>query len=309
MKRRGRIFTSTLAAALMTAATIGTAAAAADNDVKPRFKEYYKVFTHGQQCIPHVACNGAIEPKPRYTPQGLAYWKEKDWMVVSYYHGDEGQGNAILAILDRKSSRIIKEVTLKEKGHVASLATSKDSLWVSSTDHSEKDPKKKSKVYRYSKKKLDSPKAGADKKPLAADWNKHLKANSTMEIYRDKLYVADWKTKKSDKPQAYRYKLDGDEKPHFEKQFDAPRYTQGFTIHNGKFVWSTSAGINKTSKLYVQPAGKRKSDPIIAPNMSQDMATVDGKVYIVYESASYKYSKANYRVSTIHHERSPKLTK
>lgn len=41
--------------------------------------------------------------------------------------------------------------------------------------------------------------------------------------------------------------------------------------------------------------------PAAAPNMSEDLATVGGELYVVYESAAMKYSDADYQVRTIHH--------
>ena len=39
----------------------------------------------------------------------------------------------------------------------------------------------------------------------------------------------------------------------------------------------------------------------MAPNMSEDMAVVDGELYVVYESGAQKFSDADYKVRTIHH--------
>jgi hypothetical protein len=35
--------------------------------------------------------------------------------------------------------------------------------------------------------------------------------------------------------------------------------------------------------------------------MSEDLAVVDGELYVIYESAAQKFPDADYKVRTIHH--------
>jgi hypothetical protein len=64
----------------------------------------------------------------------------------------------------------------------------------------------------------------------------------------------------------------------------------------GHFIWSRSFGRDNDSELVVDP-----TRTMVAPNMSEDMAAVDGELYVVYESGAKKFSDADYNVRTIHH--------
>jgi hypothetical protein len=68
-------------------------------DDPERYREYYSIFTRGEQHIPY-------HDTTPYVPQGLAYWPELDAMIVSYY--DDRGGSARLAILARGSRKVIR---------------------------------------------------------------------------------------------------------------------------------------------------------------------------------------------------------
>ncbi|MGH8898084.1 MAG: hypothetical protein ACRDZ4_13955 [Egibacteraceae bacterium] len=65
---------------LLLAATMATLlallpAATAHADDPARYKTYYSIFARGEQEIPYLGTTP-------YVPQGLAYWPEKDAMIV-----------------------------------------------------------------------------------------------------------------------------------------------------------------------------------------------------------------------------------
>jgi hypothetical protein len=256
-----------------------TEARAADPD---RYVEYYSIFTRGEQRIPY------LDTTP-YVPQGLTHWPELDAMVVSYY--DDNGGPARLAVLRRGSSEHVKTLTLDDTGHVQALATSQNFLWVASTTGSGR------KVIRYSKLALA---AALDGSTITRNADYTLLANSFMEISGDKMYVGSFHENTTGT--AYRYTLDAAEQPRYDDHsFGVPAKVQGMAITPTHFVWSLSYGRDNDSTLAVDNRDGPIERRLTAPNMSEDLATVNGELHVVYESAAMKYSDADYQVRTIHH--------
>jgi hypothetical protein len=69
-------------------------------------------------------------------PQGLAYWPERNWLLISYYF-DDGRPS-MLAALDKASGKLERSLTLlaadgsPHTGHVGGLAVSAKYLWIGS---------------------------------------------------------------------------------------------------------------------------------------------------------------------------------
>lgn len=265
--------------ALTIVSTLLLAAPAAQADDPPRYETYYSMFTRGEQKIPY------LDTTP-YVPQGLTYWPERNAMIVSYYH--DGGGKARLAVLDRTTSAHIKTLVLNDTGHVHALATSANFVWVATSGN---------KVNRYHKSTLS---AAADGSEIARNKTYTLLATSFMEISGSKMYVGQFD---SDNPStAYRYSVDSAEDLRYDNHsFGIPAKVQGMAITSTHFVWSLSWGRDNDSQLVVDSRDGPISRTVTAPNMSEDLATVGGEVYVVYESGAMKYSDADYKVRTIHH--------
>jgi hypothetical protein len=267
------IIGATLATAGILAAT--TPAQAAD---PVRYQTYYSIFERGQQHIPY------LDTTP-YVPQGLAYWPEQDAMIVSYYHTDGGR--AIIAILDRTTSTHLKTLYLDDSGHAGGLAMSGTYLWVASGTN----------VIRYSKATLAQ---SADGAQLTRDRGYTLLAGSFIEVIGDKMYVGSFDPDSSGR--AYRYTLDSGQNPVYDgHSFTVPSKVQGMAITSTHFVWSRSYGRDNDSELTVDPRSGPITRTVVAPNMSEDLAIVNGELYVVYESGALKYADADYKVRTIHH--------
>src|SRR5690606_34104943 len=225
-----------------------------------------------------------------YVPQGLTYWPAWDAMVVSYY--DDNGGRARIAIVDRVTSVHLKSLYLDDYGHAAALATSANYMWLAST---QSDGTKKVIRYRWS-----DVAAAADNSVLKRNKDYTLLASSFIEIYGNKMYVGTFKTDSNGT--AYRYTLDANEEPVYDNHsFSVPPKVQGMAITATDFVWSRSYGRNNDSELTVDPRQGAITRRVVAPNMSEDLATVNGELYVVYESAAMKYSDSDYKVRTIHH--------
>lgn len=211
-------------------------------------------------------------------------------MVVSYY--DDNGGRARIAILDRVTSAPLKSLYLDDVGHANTLASSQNYLWVSSTQ-----PSGDKLVIRYSWANVD---AAANDSVLARTSAHHLLECSFVEISGNRMYVGVFR--ENSNGIAYRYTLNADEEPVYDNHsFTVPPKVQGMAITATDFVWSRSAGRNNDSELTVDPRDGAITRRVVAPNMSEDLATVDGELYVVYESAAMKYSDADYQVRTIHH--------
>ncbi len=266
-----------------------TATAAADDP--PRYEEYYSVFDRGHSPIPYL-------DKEPYVPQGLAYWPREDEMIVSYYDSRKGGGPARLAILDRETSARRITVTLDDTGHAQALAVSENYLWLASSKR----------LIRYA---LSDLAAAHDWDRLPEDSVYATRAYGFVEIAGSKMYLGtycqddeenDPDCDKNKNGTAYRYSLSASEDPDYDGHYFAvPPEVQGMAITPEHFVWSRSGGPRNDSEIAVDPRAGAITRRVVAPNMSEDLATVGGQVYVVYESAAAKYPDADYKVRTIHH--------
>ncbi|HEX8346040.1 MAG TPA: hypothetical protein VF657_15065 [Actinoplanes sp.] len=267
-----------VAAATVSVLLPGASAQGAD---PPRYETYYSTFTRGAQQIPW------LDTTP-YVPQGLAHLPELDALVVSYY--DDGGGNARAAIVDTATSALIKTVVFDDVGHVQALATSARHLWLATTSGGNK------KIVRYRRSDIVAAAPGAQ---IRRDKDYVLAANSFVEIFGNKMYVGTYVV--DDNGRAYRYTLNAAEDPVYDNySFDIPSNVQGLAVTPTHFIWSRSNGRDNDSSIATNRHGEALLRTITAPNMSEDLAIADGRVFVVYESAALKYSDADYQVRTIH---------
>ncbi|MBI9102671.1 MAG: hypothetical protein JEY99_09660 [Spirochaetales bacterium] len=69
-------------------------------------------------------------------PQGMAYWEEHGWMIISNYMSDDSAG--VLSILNMEVGSLHKVLSLynadrtPHRGHLGGLALSREHLWVAS---------------------------------------------------------------------------------------------------------------------------------------------------------------------------------
>lgn len=252
-------------------AVVGTAVAG----TPARYKTYDSIFDPGKAQIPgHDS---------RWVPQGLAYWGDKDALIISYYDSKK-ELNSRLAVIDRASGKTIKYVVLAESGHVGGVATAHGDIWVSSSGH----------VTRYAQVVLSATKSGA-LLPAAAVFN--LKASSYVTTVGRKLIVGDYYNNK-----AYRYTVDKKGRPHDDGvTIYTPAHVQGLAIVNGNYIFSRSGGYGHDADSTIQVMGPAGGRSITAPNMSEDLAVGRGELFVVYESASSYYDDADFRVRTVHH--------
>jgi hypothetical protein len=248
----------------------------------PRYETYYSLFTRGSRQIPY------LDTTP-YVPQGLAHLPELHALVVSYY--DDNGGSARAAIVDTTTSALIKTVVFDDVGHVQALATSTNYLWLATTTGSTR------KIVRYRRSAVVAAAEGAQ---IRRDKDYVLAANSFVEVFGNKMYVGTYVV--DDNGTGYRYTLNAAEDPVYDNySFSIPANVQGMAVTSTHFIWSRSNGRDNDSSIAMNRPGLAVLRTITAPNMSEDLAIADGKVFVVYESAARKYADADYQVRTIHH--------
>jgi len=263
--------------ACLFALVVPNAAGGAD---PPRYRTYYDIFDRGDTLIPGH--------DTRWVPQGLAYWPERDALLISYYDGKHAK-NSRIAVIRRSSGKRIKIVELPEKGHVGGLAISATHLWVASSGT----------VSRFTKSNLHTT---ADGKRLRRAGAHKLRASSFAFATESELWVGKYDSKAG--TTAYHYVLGKDGKPHYDgRTLPAPSRVQGMALAGDKVIWSRSAGRDNDSLLDVRliSAPTKTVRGIVAPNMSEGLATARGKLHVLYESGSAIYKDADYRVRTVHH--------
>lgn len=274
-----------LAAGALAASALAVTAAAPARAADPSdLQRYYRYFDRGPALIP-----GDDTP---WVPQGLAYWPERDALVISYYDGEKKQ-NSRIAVVDRTTGKREKLLSLPTKGHVGGLAMSQGFLWTADGGR----------VTRYAKKVLNA--ASGTATPVKAGKSWPVKASSYLTIAGSSLWVGAFTEAATGTSVAYRYDLSGKQVPGAAPAatISTPTRVQGMAVVGGKIVWSRSWGRNNRSRIDVAPAGAptQPSRIFTAPNMSEGIVAAQGELHVLYESGSSTYADASYRVKTIHH--------
>ncbi len=236
-----------------------------------------------------------------FVPQGITYDKDNDWLIISGYYGGENEGYpSQIMIIDRKSGKLVKAISLRKKdgslytGHAGGVAYIDGKLYITSDGHVYTIPGEELKnagnndVIKFSQEELIEPKS------------KGSYANASNGV----LYIGDFDKKDNDKD--YSYCLAQDTRTGEKYYIRTPRQAQGITVtEDGKYIVSTSYGRNSDSEIYYysgrskKPIGKHNGVDVYdlefekktkAPPMSEGVCTVDGKTYIIHESGAKEYS-------------------
>jgi hypothetical protein len=268
-----------LAALLLATSALSPAVAGAADP--PRYKPYYDIFDRGKTEIPGH--------DTKWTPQGLAYWPERDALIISYYDGTKKERSR-LAVIDRASGKRLQLFELPGTGHVGALAMSDNYLWVGDGGR----------VSRYPKAALGATGALPRLTP-AGSWK--VKASSYMTIVGKKMWLGNYDKNKGSA--AYRYTLGKGGVPKDDNvSIPTPSQVQGMAITGSTVIWSRSTGRDNDSLLEVRPLSAPTGPAgrsIVAPNMSEGIVIAANELHVLYESGSATYKDADYRVRTVHH--------
>lgn len=103
------------------------------------YAAYQERFVNGRQTNePTNFVIPGLAQKDNYTPQGLTYWKAKDWFLISAYDADSADGSVIYA-LDGKTAefvalfRILRPDGSVNKSHGGGIAASEHNLYYADT--------------------------------------------------------------------------------------------------------------------------------------------------------------------------------
>lgn len=103
------------------------------------YAAYQERFVNGRQTNePTNFVIPGLAQKDNYTPQGLTYWKAKDWFLISAYDADGADGSVIYA-LDGKTAefvalfRILRLDGSVNKSHGGGIAASEHNLYYADT--------------------------------------------------------------------------------------------------------------------------------------------------------------------------------
>ena len=243
----------------------------------------------------------------RWVPQGLAYLKQRDALVVSYYDGAKDEdGNDLagpldsqVALMHRTRGTLVGKVRLAERGHVGGIAFTKKYLWVANSDAGDG-----YNVHAYDVKKLLRAPVTPGVGPKIT-WSRRFKVEgggfkaSYLTITGSKLFVGDFGANR-----AYRYTIlgRGNRLTKDPVTIVTPEDTQGMAVKGGKAVFSTSNGRDNRSALIVRPVGATSGGArLVAPNMSEGVAFARGELHVVYESSSDLYDDSDLKTRTIDH--------
>jgi hypothetical protein len=244
-----------------------------------RYKPYYSIFERGGAKIPGH--------DTRWVPQGLAYWPQRDALLISYYDG-EHEKNSRLAAIDRASGKRLQLYELHDDGHVGALAIAGPYLWVGDSGT----------LHRFDLSVLD---ATGELPRIEPSANFDVKASSFATVEGDKLWLGDFN--RGAASAAYRYAVDAEGDLAYDgTRIHAPSQAQGLAIAGGTAIWSRSFGRDNDSRIDIGPLGADTFPrSIVAPSMVEGMVIAQGELHVLYESGSAVYADADYRVKTVHH--------
>ncbi|MCJ8012069.1 hypothetical protein MUG84_09970 [Paenibacillus sp. KQZ6P-2] len=283
-----------IAGASLLGALPGQAAAASDP-----FAAYHKVFKKGPT-IPNLDTH--------YVPQGMTYYPAKNWILISYYYHNKSNDSlvkdSLIAVVDAGSGKFVKNVYLSDEkqsggishsGHVGGMGVSKSYLWIASSA-STADTQ-----YNMLRYKLSDVSAAKNNSHLKLNKGYKLKASSYATVADGDLYVGKFDEKNSS--YLYRYDLNSSENPSASPiaTYKTPAKVQGVAVTGSNLIFSASYGRNNPGYLYIytKAASPKLKKTMKIPNMSEDLAIINGNLYINFESGAKYYSNSSYVKKTL----------
>ena len=299
---------------------------------EPALSSYKKFASCSEESITVPGLNQSI------VPQGMDYWKEMGWMLISGYASDEnkngGKGSALFAV-DMESGRFVGEYFLKNMdgtyhtSHAGGVAVTKKNVFISNGSTLYRIP-----LTELLKQSGDATIVEEISVPVSASF-----ANCSGGIlwvgdfqYGDSYPTAEFRHMKNRQGGTYfawtvGYILDGTTENELKASamvkdsFATPDYVlshteriQGMSYlpEIGQIALSQSYGRTNTSTImfYEDPMGdtphattmlngvsvpvwfldkKLDNKQLLALPMSEGIANIDGKLYVLFESGAEKY--------------------
>lgn len=221
-----------------------------------------------------------------FTPQGLGYWANwdgsgSDLLLVTAYQ--DGQDARIYGI-DADSGDHIGSVAVAD-AHVGGVAVVGGWAFVSGSGSD--------RIRKYDLGELETA-MKADGIPYLAQTgtSQEVPAASFLGTDGTTLYSGKFNDSSRDVMHAFSVASDGTITRGTE--YEVPMKTQGMTVADGKFIYSTSYGRTNRSNIYTVEEGATEIEPSAqcyrAPSMAEGVTDHDGRLYVLYESGSSKFA-------------------
>lgn len=221
-------------------------------------------------------------------PQGICITDE--YYLVTAYCTDDDESLGSLYVFDKDSGEYLVTLGMKKRSHLGGLTFDGRNLWICHSDTRSLERIS----YAYLKKVAAmKPKAFVDATGLFEEY-RVSNIPSCVTAYDGKLWVATHNIYFKSVMIAYQYR---DGKLKEMERYRIPEKVQGIAFDvTGNVYLSTSYGRDKSSylKVYddVDAMDRAPSKPMCKvemPPCSEELCIADGKVYVLFESASRKY--------------------
>ena len=235
-----------------------------------------------------------------YVAQGLAYWKDKDWLITSYSDDTWLPGRNILAVKTRGGT-LVKRVFVQYgdgaeiEGHMGGLSVAGGSLLLSTSSNGRN-------LFRFSLAALDR---APHNTALKTNGSWSVKASPYNTVSGGNLYVGSFNSALSGTSTTWRYNLTSTQAPTGTPlAISTPTRVQGAVVADGHYIFSTSYGRDCYSRLqFKRISNGLYGRPIEIPPMSEgivrvprgDAGPVSDWVYVVFESGSDQYQDGTMR--------------
>lgn len=223
-------------------------------------------------------------PGEPWIPQGLAYRKNRDQLLItSYNESKDADSQSRLTLVDNATGEEQKHVDLggaeysgpfgttvtgPPPNHAGGVATHGDTVWVTSTVVND-DGSQTNQVYVYSQKAIDHAGPGATVRPTQVV---KVPASSYITYADGKLWIGQYSTDGDPKLYSFNTGKDGSVKGvtadgqidrgagnDVPGEYPAPQHVQGVVVRDGEFVFSQSDG-EKGSSFITQDRDYRGFD-------------------------------------------------
>lgn len=221
--------------------------------------------------------------------QGLCFTQEL--LLISAY-AESKQDAGSLMVFDRESGAYLATLAMKRESHLGGIAFDGENIWIchSNSNTLERIP------YEYVLKiAQDAPGYCVDASALSDEY-KLENIPSCITYYGGRIWVATHTKYFESMMFSYRYDREEDCLTALSS-YRIPSKVQGVDFGgNGEVYLSTSYGRNNSSYLKVYPSllalNSKPGNPSVKvemPPCSEEVAVLDDRIYILFESASEKY--------------------
>ena len=268
-------------------------------------------------------CVPGLTKDDNMVPQGIAYYPQKDWILISAYSKNENVPSVIYA-LDKSTGKYVAQFDVFKsngdifKGHFGGIAVSNNNLYFSNGKSISYIPLSEFNV-AYGTKKIVEIEETQSLAGLFGDANISYVSFSNGVLYAGNFYN---ETEEHKKPIMQNlnsivigYKISGEDSESEWKGFvskgevsdynysipNAIDEIQCALVKDGKLYLSCSYGRKNDSRLYVVEVGSATDKTIdeadfscLAPPMMEGITFIGDELYAVFESGAYFYREKSF---------------